>query len=295
MKNTHGKKHEKGFAVLAALMMLTMMGAAGVSAVSMVSSDNSGRALAWSDRQAFAVANAALEYGRVVQAAGGNPVVNNKAFGPGTFSIAMAGNNLSVTANVGQAIKSNSIQLTGGGSTSNPNDPNKKPTVNKGDVTVKPNNKVDVKVLCKQIQSGNTQIPVKAGIRINSNYQTMYNNQYVVEGNVWSTNSGASGSTYRTKGIAYLSSTNTLSYWSTDTVQVKTLVNGQKPPNITGYNGQVSAKQCVAPYLDSAGKVKLDANQVIYFFELGMNANNYPTSAATDFQDLVLLMTVGGA
>ncbi len=70
--------------------------------------------------------------------------------------------------------------------------------------------------------------------------------------------------------------------------QVKALRNGDNVPNVTGFAGQVSAKAMLSPYLDATGKkVKLNANQVIYLFELGSTSTS---SSAFDMQDLVVLV-----
>lgn len=69
--------------------------------------------------------------------------------------------------------------------------------------------------------------------------------------------------------------------------QVVALRNGDTPPPVAGFLGQVSAKDMLAPYLDAGGKVTLLDNQVIYLFELG--ATN-TASTAFDQQDLVVLV-----
>lgn len=71
--------------------------------------------------------------------------------------------------------------------------------------------------------------------------------------------------------------------------QVKVLRDGDAAPAISGFNGQSTADYYIREYLDG-GRVNLDENQVIYLFELG--TTSLSTSAA-DFQDLVVLVTLG--
>jgi PKD repeat protein len=66
------------------------------------------------------------------------------------------------------------------------------------------------------------------------------------------------------------------------------LKNGDAVPNKPGYLGQADLAAFVAPYVKN-GKISLQANEAIFLFELG-TTNIY--SAAADFQDLVVLMSV---
>ncbi len=72
-------------------------------------------------------------------------------------------------------------------------------------------------------------------------------------------------------------------------IYVKPLRNGDPVPKISGYLGQASIEDFIAPYIDDTGHVVLADNQVIYLFELGVTNLN---SAAADFQDLVVLVTL---
>ncbi len=69
--------------------------------------------------------------------------------------------------------------------------------------------------------------------------------------------------------------------------QVVALRNGDRPPAVGGFMGQVSAKDMVGDFLDPDGKIKLAPNQVIYLFELG---SDNTSSNAFDMQDLVVLV-----
>ncbi|MFO0832479.1 MAG: fibro-slime domain-containing protein [Phycisphaerales bacterium] len=68
--------------------------------------------------------------------------------------------------------------------------------------------------------------------------------------------------------------------------QVVALRNGDTPPDVSGFMGQVSAKDMLTPYMN-AGKITLLDNQVIYLFELGTTSTG---SSAFDMQDLVVLV-----
>ncbi len=72
---------------------------------------------------------------------------------------------------------------------------------------------------------------------------------------------------------------------------VMVLRNGDAVPTLAGYAGQTSAHDFLAPYIDAtACTVTIADDQVIYLFELGTTDL---TSPAADFQDLVVLVTLG--
>jgi len=73
--------------------------------------------------------------------------------------------------------------------------------------------------------------------------------------------------------------------------QVKVLRDGDDAPDIDGFDNQSSAEDYVGAYIDyETGKMTMDENQAIYLFEIG--TTNVDSSAA-DFQDLVVLVTLG--
>ncbi|XAM01195.1 hypothetical protein OT109_07360 [Phycisphaeraceae bacterium D3-23] len=75
--------------------------------------------------------------------------------------------------------------------------------------------------------------------------------------------------------------------------QVKVLRDGDDAPDIDGFENQSDAEEFVGAYIDyDTGKMTMDENQAIYLFEIG--TTNVSSSAA-DFQDLVVLVTLGEA
>lgn len=77
---------------------------------------------------------------------------------------------------------------------------------------------------------------------------------------------------------------------SSGSAAVKVLRNGDPVPDIKPFEKQDSVKTFLSPYMDlKSGRMTLQANQVIYLFELGTTSLN---SAAADFQDLVALVTL---
>ncbi|HVU64030.1 MAG TPA: hypothetical protein VHC70_08640, partial [Phycisphaerales bacterium] len=71
---------------------------------------------------------------------------------------------------------------------------------------------------------------------------------------------------------------------------VKVLRNGDTCPNIAGFGNQASASTFLAPYIDpTSKKITIQPNQIIYLYEL--YTTDY-SSAAADFQDLVVLVTL---
>lgn len=72
---------------------------------------------------------------------------------------------------------------------------------------------------------------------------------------------------------------------------VKVLRDGDPAPKIAGFEHQAEAVDFVRDYIDpQTNTMVLDENQSIYLFELGTARLK---SAAADFQDLVVLVTLG--
>ncbi len=77
-------------------------------------------------------------------------------------------------------------------------------------------------------------------------------------------------------------------FYSTSGDNVRTLVNGEKPPtNMPDYNAP-SLESFLKPYLDASKKVKIGPMDVIIFMEL---THTDKTNIGYDLQDLVLLVT----
>jgi hypothetical protein len=77
-------------------------------------------------------------------------------------------------------------------------------------------------------------------------------------------------------------------FYSTAGDNVRTLVNGEKPPtNMPDYNAP-SLESFLKPYLDASGKVKIGPMDVIIFMEL---THTDKTNVGYDLQDLVFLVT----
>ena len=79
----------------------------------------------------------------------------------------------------------------------------------------------------------------------------------------------------------------------TPSARVYALRNGDNVPNTAGWSGQSSIADYVEDYVDiSTQKMKLEANEVIWLFELGTTDL---TSGAADFQDLVVLIQLASS
>ena len=75
------------------------------------------------------------------------------------------------------------------------------------------------------------------------------------------------------------------------TPSVKVLRDGDPIPNIEGMDDQADAVEFVWEYIDpETGTMTMDVNQSIYLFEVGTTRLS---SSAADFQDLVILVTLG--
>jgi len=76
-----------------------------------------------------------------------------------------------------------------------------------------------------------------------------------------------------------------------DSALVLTLRTGDIAPDIEGFNGQASVEDFLEPYIDpTTREVTIAAHQAIFLFELGTDD---PDSSAADFQDLVVLLSLG--
>ncbi len=73
--------------------------------------------------------------------------------------------------------------------------------------------------------------------------------------------------------------------------QVLVLRNGDSVPNIQPFANQAEISDIIGDYIDAAtGLVSIEDFQVIYLYELG---TTNPNSPAADFQDLVVLLSLG--
>jgi len=94
------------------------------------------------------------------------------------------------------------------------------------------------------------------------------------------------GTSWRTSGSLYLERNS-----HEQSPSVKVLRDGDPVPDIAGYDNQTNAVEFVRDYIDEeSNTMTMDENQSIYLFELGTTRL---TSSAADFQDLVVLVTLG--
>lgn len=168
--------------------------------------------------------------------------------------------------------------------------------IENGTVKVDAQYDVTLQVLGSAITCGprGPSINVRSELCLNGSCEKLWGYSDLAGGESYSTTSPSSNSQYKIKANAYLESCNDFSviYDSTNTLQVKTLVNGEKAPPLAGFGGQKSVQDFLAPYLDADGRVAISSNQVIMLFELGTDLSVAPHSPSADFQDLVMLMTI---
>lgn len=167
-------------------------------------------------------------------------------------------------------------------------------TVGDGSVEVQPSKLVKVQVLGSAITNGpggaEIDVRVELGTKVGNHsptYTKLFGDHDVDGGEVYTTTAGPTGTTYLIRGR-----TPSTTYASSNTAQVKTLINGNTAPPLAGFGGQKPITEFLAPYLNAQGKVVLAPNQVIMLFELGVNVASNPNSPAADFQDLVVLLTM---
>jgi hypothetical protein len=163
-----------------------------------------------------------------------------------------------------------------------------------GTITINPNKTVKVDVLGSSITcgAGGAEIYVNVDLGINNAWTALFNKEDVDGGESYTTTTASTNSNFKIRARASRSTCNrfNVTYDSANLVQVKTLVNGQQAPALAGFGGQKPILSFLQPHLNPSGKIILAANQIIMLFELGVNGNS--NSAAADFQDLVVLMTI---
>ncbi|EKD50762.1 MAG: hypothetical protein ACD_62C00432G0001 [uncultured bacterium] len=168
--------------------------------------------------------------------------------------------------------------------------------VENGIVVVDPSYQVAMQVLGSAITCGTNgpEVNVAAELCTNNSCSALWQNSDLDGGETYTTTNDQPGSEYKIRAHAYLNSCANFSRYveSTDTLHVKSLVNGQQAPALAGFGGQQSVQSFLSNYLNDAGVVTIDPDQVIMLFELGTNLNTNPNSTAADFQDLVILMTI---
>src|SRR3990167_1480664 len=172
-------------------------------------------------------------------------------------------------------------------------------TISNGTLTTDSDATMTMDILGSEITygAGGPEVPVTVELGTNSgngsnySYASLFSGSDVDGGETYTVANNDIQTNYTVRAQAKYGSFKA-KYDSTNTTQVKTLVDGDQAPALAGFGGQKPVLDFLAPYLDETGKVQLAFNQVIMLFELGVNMKTNPTSSAADFQDLVVLLTV---
>jgi len=175
-------------------------------------------------------------------------------------------------------------------------------TISEGRVVPSENFAVKVSVLGAAITSSGTDIPVTVQVRINDQVLEPFGShddpdlgdvndhsppRHFIVQDVF-----GADTTIDITGTSWFHGSVHLSRNSFDeSPAVKVLRDGDPVPNIDGFDGQAGAVDFVQAYIDpDTNTMSMDVNQSIYLFEIG---TTNLTSAAADFQDLVVLVTLG--
>ena len=179
------------------------------------------------------------------------------------------------------------------------------------DVVVQQPFKLSAKVLGAEIASGSLSIPVTTRLKVaNQSFEPWGSFDSPTTGNVNDDDNPRSfagpetypaGASVSVSGRSWLKRSSSYSgesdsHWrayltvssSSQSGNLKVLRDGDDVPNLTGFGGQASAASFLKPYIEN-GHMKLHKNQAIFLFELG---TTNMSSAAADFQDLVVLVTM---
>ena len=179
------------------------------------------------------------------------------------------------------------------------------------DVIVNQPFKLSLKVLGAEISTSSYDVPVTTSAKAgNDNYEPWGSFNSPTQGNVNDnsnprdftdskthppgTSVSVSGRSWVKRSNSY--SGNSDSHWRTyltvsssnQSGNLIVLRDGDAVPNLSGYGGQASAASFLTSYIEN-GRIKLAKNQAIFLFELG---TTNLSSAAADFQDLVVLLTM---
>lgn len=175
---------------------------------------------------------------------------------------------------------------------------------NDGTITVNADNNVTVEVLGTDITygAGGAEIPVMVELGYvdalgNIFYTDLFDGNDVDGGEIYEEQTSATVNYVIRAEASYHSSNSRKRFYSryvsTDTINVKTLVNGEAVPNISAFDDQSSLADYLVEYIDTTtNTMALGNNQVIMLFELGVNVSTNPNSSAADFQDLIVLLTI---
>lgn len=107
---------------------------------------------------------------------------------------------------------------------------------------------------------------------------------------VWSRTNVTANQTIRFGGRHYLNGWQPFYHSTSGTNNVRTLVNGDIPPNKVPAHNAPSLKDFIRPYLGNNGKVKIGPMDVIVFMET-THTDSQQNNVGYDLQDLVLLVT----
>jgi hypothetical protein len=165
--------------------------------------------------------------------------------------------------------------------------------------TIKTKEKLDceIRILGAGVTSGNSSsyvfVPTEAQISDNGGNYTriFYGTNLNVNPNtvVWSKKNMAKNRTLRFGGRYFFNNNWGTTFTSTtNSHNVRTLVNGDIPPSNIPQWDAPSLEEFLRPYLDPSGRVKIGPMDVIVFMELTHTNQSDP---GYDLQDMVLLVT----
>jgi hypothetical protein len=176
-------------------------------------------------------------------------------------------------------------------------------TINEGRVVPSEDFAVKVTVLGAAITSSGVDMPVTVRVNIGGESYEPFgaandigegdvndgeNPRHFIVQEVFDPEAGidVTGTSWRTSGSLYLQRNS-----HEESPSVKVLRDGDPVPDIVGFEDQADAVHFIQNYIDpETNTMLLDENQSIYLFELGTTRLS---SSAADFQDLVVLVTLG--
>lgn len=166
---------------------------------------------------------------------------------------------------------------------------------NNGRIEINANHQATFEVISRERTYGSggnaLNVTMKVG-EMNNNgsvtYAPLFGGNYVTGGETSAVTS-SSDKTYVLKATGTRQANFIRMHDSTNTLQVKTLVNGDQGPRLTGHSG--NSGKPLAQFFDANDVAVLEPNQVLVLFELSQNLRPNQNSAA-HYQDVAILITI---
>jgi len=165
-----------------------------------------------------------------------------------------------------------------------------------GQIIANENEDVELTVTGSEIYSGRSELSVTVELGVvgsdgNITYTPLNNSSDVDGGESYITATAEGGSVYVVRATAFKNGSELATYVSTNTTQVKTLINGDEAPSLPNQNA--SFAEFLNQYIVENIMV-INGNSVMMLFELDADISQNAQHPDIDFDDLVVTLTFTG-